>query len=279
MSSINQAVQTKLISEFLEKHPSLFEECHESLKYSLKTIFPSLLPENNPIVRNLKDIPTEQIAFIIKEYSCFSQEAIHMLLDAMIRNHDWKELFLELQRNIDEEKGQETKGIPHLEMMRQGYKIDLGIETDNVEFTDLTLFFVKKMKRIFNHNDNAFSAGALLAFEGSAIPEFYILDQIVKEYNKKRNVAPQNDKVSLTRLYIDGHKDFEIGHEAHLASSIKPYINELNINKMVKGYFSVCYTMSTWWEQLALESFLFSSSSTFLKVDKPEIYPIAEDFK
>jgi hypothetical protein len=244
------------ISLFIKKHPVDYESCVAELRKFSKENFLALHLENNPIVASIKDYTPSQLEFIIKEYSGFSNEAIHMLLDAMIRNHDWKDLYQELQNNIDEEKGQETKGIPHLEMMRQGYKIDLGIDTDDISYSEITNAFLRKMRKIFKNNDNSFSAGALLAFEGTAIAEFHILDRIVKEYKQKKGVGATNENgVSLTKLYIDGHKDFEIGHEAHLMSSIKPYINEKNIHKMIRGYFSVCITMDIWWEQLSIESF------------------------
>jgi hypothetical protein len=201
-----------------------------------------------------------------------------MLLDAMLRNHDWHDLYAELQNNIDEEKGQETKGIPHLEMMRQGYKSDLGIETDNIDCSEVTQGFLKGMRKIFKNNDNAFSAGALLAFEGTAIAEFHILDKIVKAYAKKIGKDEVQGKETLTNLYIDGHKDFEIGHEEHLMHSIKPYITKENIHKMVRGYFAVCITMNVWWEQLALESFR-KSSDLLLDFQDVEEFPIKKVFE
>jgi hypothetical protein len=202
-----------------------------------------------------------------------------MLVDAMIRDHDWKKLYEEIQENIAEEKGKDTRGIPHLEMMRQGYLKDLGIETEDIEYSAVTQAFLKQMRRIFNNNDNAFSAGALLALEGTAIFEFHILDKIVKEYDRKQGSGKVSDStVTLTNLYIDGHKDFEIGHEAHLRESIQPYIHEGNIHKMVRGYFNVCLTMNTWWGQLAAESY-HRYGLEILRFDDAEIFSVEEAFK
>lgn len=229
-----------------------FETALAALKGLLKTNFTALQPQANPVLAVLADVDAQQVAFIIKEYSAFSYAAIHMLLDASLRNHDWKLLQDEILRNINEEKGEETKDIPHLEMMRQGYKIDLGIETDNYQPSGITQSFLRKMHLIFKDTDNAFVAGALMAFEGSAIPEFSILDDIVTAYRQKNNM-PVRDNTDLTKLYIDGHKYFEIGHEQGLIDAVKPFITESNVNNMVKGYCAVCASMHTWWEQLAHE--------------------------
>lgn len=229
-----------------------FDEALAAVKTLLKTSYTALQVETNPVVGLLANANAKQIAFAIKEYSAFSYAAIHMLLDAALRNHDWKLLQEEIIRNINEEKGDETKDIPHLEMMRQGYKTDLGIETDNYIPSMITQAFLQKMRLIFKDTDNAFVAGALMAFEGSAIPEFVILDKIVNAYRQKNNL-PTSDTPDLTKLYIDGHKEFEIGHEQGLIDTVKPFINNANMANMVKGYCAVCATMQTWWQQLAIE--------------------------
>ena len=162
-----------------------------------------------------------------------------------------------------------TRYVPHLEMMRRGYLIDLGLDSDNYVPSPITQNFIDRMNQIFKHNDNAFSAGALLAFEGTAIKEFHILDEIIKRFCEldKRKLKEK----SLTSLYIIGHKEFEIGHEEHLKIAIKSYINEENISKMVKGYINVCLAMNIWWEQLALESYhSFAQSILTLKASEIE---------
>jgi len=241
------------VNYLLLNAPKDYEKCMEYLRNIKDVHCLNLIPEGNPVVKNLGSFSKDQIGFTILEYAQFSNESIHMLLDAMLRNHDWESLRDELQENIDEEKGSETKLIPHLEMMRRGYMMDLGLDTDNHKVSLITRNFLNKMREIFKHNDNAFSAGALLAFEGTAIKEFHILEKIVNAYCllDERVLDPK----SLTNLYIKGHKEFEIGHEEHLKQAIAPYINEDNIGKMVKGYLKVCCVMSNWWEQLAIESY------------------------
>jgi hypothetical protein len=257
-------------------HYKGFDDGLAAAKVLVNSAYNGLLPDTNPVVDLLEGMDAQQAEFIIKEYSAFSYAAIHMLLDAALRNHDWKLLQEEIIRNINEEKGEETKDIPHLEMMRQGYKKDLGIETDNYKPTGITESFLNKMQHIFKDTDNAFAAGALMAFEGSAIPEFIILDKIVTAYRQKKGLLAIT-KRDLTQLYIDGHKDFEIGHEQGLIDAVKPFITEENVDKMVKGYCAVCATMHTWWHQLAIEA-IHVGIAAHLAVQKRDDYDVEKVF-
>lgn len=227
------------------------------LKEVVSDEFKWLYRSGNDIVKTIEAQNKNTLQFIIGNYAAFSQDAIHMLVDAMIRCHDWPLLFEEIQDNINEEKGSETKGIPHLEIMREGYRKDLGLEVDFQFFTPslITKRFLQTMRVIFNNDDNAFVAGALMAFEGTAIEEFYIIDVIIKKYLEKNGLNHVEElPKSLTKYYIDGHKIFEIGHEAHLITSVKPYINKDNVDRMIRGYLTTTLTMNTWWKEIAIEA-------------------------
>lgn len=209
----------------------------------------NLHPISNPVVAILKRLTKNELAGAICEYAQFSTEAVHMLTDAQIRNHNWKKLRAEIERNISEEMGLETKGVPHLEMMHKGYSEELGIETDGYHASHNTRSFLYKMRQTFKSRDHAYSAGALLAFEGVAIPEFYILDEIIQEYCKKadKTLGAHGD----TRAYVDGHKIYEVGHEDGLKASIADYIDQHNVHHFAQGYAAVVLTMSAWWENMA----------------------------
>lgn len=275
---LKQDIQ-QVLKSFIMNHPKEFEPCLKAMKDLMREFFPALQPESNPFAQSLSRMSDEQLCFVIQEYSGFSNEAIHFLLDTMLRNHNWKKLYEEIQENIEEEKGKETKGIPHLEMMRHGYWNDLGIRTDEIEYSAVTQSFLKKMQRVFKHADNAFSAGALLALEGTAVAEFHILDKLVKEYDLRKGTGNVTSPsvVTLTNLYVDGHKDFEIEHEAHLRKAIQPYIHSGNISHLVKGYFTVCMHMNIWWEQLFLES-CWLQSEELLKVEATEVFQVGSVF-
>jgi len=263
------------VQGFSAQHPDNFDACFQELKRIQRETFTALEPEGNPILCHMNEWTAEQLAFVIVEYSGFSNEAIHMLVDAMIRNHDWPLLRQEILHNIEEEQGLKTEAIPHLEIMRQGYRLDLGIETDYVNYSPVTTEFISQMRSIFKHDDNAFSAGALLAFEGVAINEFKILDHFVRKYKELKGSDLKTG--SLTNLYIDGHKDFEIEHEDDLRRAVAPYITAENIHRFVRGYLSVCVTMNTWWDKLALETY-FRMLYRQLSVSDTEVFDVSEVF-
>jgi hypothetical protein len=219
-----------------------------SLKNESKSLFPALTLSGNPMIVDIENLSSYQIRKVIEQYSMFSNEAIHMLLDAMIRSYQWPILFSEIQENIEEEKGKFTEGVPHLEMMRMGYAGELGIDTTSVESFQSTESFLMQMKKIFRSNDLPFLCGALIAFEGVAIEEFAILEEIVKDYCSKSSIPPESLK--LTRSYIEGHREFEIGHESHLIESASSYINDTNFDQVREGYMKVCFTIANWWISL-----------------------------
>jgi len=237
-------------------------------------ILVGLTRETNFFSINKESLSAEVLCWTIKEYSALSNAAIHLLTDSMVRVHDWEKLVAEVRENINEEMGLETKRVPHLEMMRIGYMKELGIVTDEVVPSDVTKSFLNHITKVFKHNDNAFQAGALLALEGSAIEEFHIVDQIVREYAKKSKFDFKEDW--LTNLYIDGHKSFEIGHEQHLLDAILPYITEENYPKFELGYLIVAKLFSTWWQQLSLEIDTFQLNRKILNIvtEEPDIHKI-----
>lgn len=256
------------IKTIINQEGLYFETALKEVKTFVAKEFVALNRNGNKIIQKLGKADKNYLKFIIGNYAAFSQEAIHMLVDAMMRNHDWPLLFEEIQNNINEEKGSETKGIPHLEIMREGYRKDLGLEVDIQYFKPslITTRFLNSMKLIFNNDDNAFSAGALIAFESTAIEEFYIIDLIIKKYLSFSNEDDLGElPESLTKYYIDGHKLFEIGHENHLIEAIRPYITKENSSKMIRGYIATSLAMDTWWRQLFYEatfetSFLLNSN-------------------
>ena len=203
--------------------------------------------KQNPIVKRLNTLDPRDVLWAVKEYSQFSNEAIHMLLDARVRTHEWKKLAEEIDRNIEEEKGKETLGIPHLEIMRRGYRLSFEFDVNNYEASEITKSFLHSMRKIFKTKDNAFQSGALLAFESVSIPEFYVLDSLVEKCENHLHTPKRNE---YTAEYIKGHKFFEIGHREGLLNAIEGYIKTDQATDFATGYLAVCVTLSNWWNGL-----------------------------
>lgn len=196
----------------------------------------------NPILER-KDLHPSEIVWALKEYSQFSGEAIHMLVDARLHIYNWRGLAQEIDRNVEEEKGSQTGGVPHLEIMRQGYINGMGFDPTKHDPSAITKRFLSHMRFLFRQKNNPYIAGALLAFESVANPEFHAIDELYKLSGAQENTQ--------MRSYIDGHKEFEIGHKDGLVKAIEPYITAPRYEEFALGYLSVCRVMSDWWIELA----------------------------
>lgn len=224
--------------------PSTFADAVAKLR-NFRDTHSVLTPESNPVVLRKESYSVADLRSIIVDYSVFLNAAAHMLLESRIRVYDWKSLRDEIEENMHEEYGSQTGLIPHLEMMRNGFFHDLGISTDGQTATAPTATFIARMNQIFQHNNDAYVAGALLAFEGTAIAEFHIIDHIIKQFLKDQGKSL--DKDSITAKYVDGHKFFEVGHEEDMRKAIEPHITTVNMTNFMKGYIAVILTMCNWW--------------------------------
>lgn len=237
-----------------------YAECAHALTRGIGRHFPALTQAGNPVVEHLEQWSSDELMFLIEEYSCFSNAAVHMLLDARIRNH-WPDLTTEIIRNIDEELGSECGGIPHLELMRHGYRMELGIETDDIEPSAVTADFIRRLTRVFRDGDNAFLAGALLAFEATAVDEFRSVDKILRRFKTLNGgvIAAQ----SLTGRYIAGHvcldaedtsSDPEMDHYLGMLDAVGRGVAPDELDALMRGFLAVCTEMSRWWQVLVIEA-------------------------
>jgi hypothetical protein len=234
----------------------------ESLVDGMRRYFPALTQDKNPVIEFLHKFSSPQLRFIIEQYTVFSNAAIHMFLEARIRN-GWASLTEEIVRNMNEEMGVLTAGIPHLELMRRGYLIELGIETDAVVPTAGTHDFIRRMNSLFCSHDNTFLAGALLAFEATAVEEFRMVATILRRYKGLLGGAIEPE--SLTGRYIAGHvaeeggdraDDPEMEHHLGMVKAIGDnVVGSGGLRRLSRGFLSVCLELNRWWEQVALEAF------------------------
>ncbi len=245
----------------LAEVPSDYKSCVNVLLRAMREHFPALVQERNPVLQNMQHWAKEELGFIIQEYAGFSNAAIHMFLEARIRNR-WPNVTEEIVRNMDEEFGVLTRGIPHLELMRHGYRAELGLATDNVQRTALTEDFIRRMNQLFIHPDNAFLGGVLLAFEGVAVDEFRIVSRMLFRYKELvgGTIAPN----SVVGVYIAGHvvpetvnpeNDPEMAHYRGMMEAIGSNLAGKDLRPVARGFLSVCLELNRWWEQICAEAY------------------------
>jgi Domain of Unknown Function with PDB structure (DUF3865) len=235
-----------------------YSGCVAALLRALPQHFPPLMRARNPVISRLESWSQEQLRFIIQEYSGFSNAAIHMFLEARIRNH-WQALSREIVRNMDEEMGVLTRGIPHLELMRHGYREELGIETEGLRYSAVTSDFIHRMTRLFCSGDNTYLAGVLLAFEGTAVEEFRIVETMLRRYKALAGGSINAD--SMTGLYIAGHvapdgadQDPEMDHCEGMIDAVGASLVNRSLRPLVQGFLAVCLELSRWWEYVGFEA-------------------------
>jgi hypothetical protein len=240
--------------------PVTYRACVDLLLKGMREWFPALSRCSNPIVGHMDWWSQDDLRFIITEYSGFSNAAVHMLFEARIRNR-WTALGEEIERNIDEEMGILTGGVPHLELMRHGYRTELGIETEKQVYTAVTDEFIKRMHGLFKNSNNAFLAGVLLAFEGVAVEEFRIVEEVLRHYMRREggDITPS----SVTGRYIAGHvgpdagnlaNDPEMDHFMGIVDAVGSSVEPREFDALTYGFLSVCLELCHWWDQIAVEA-------------------------
>ncbi|MFL5346954.1 MAG: DUF3865 domain-containing protein [Hyalangium sp.] len=260
---ISEAQYTKVDSEIqalLQMPNKQYATLAPKLEALISDTYGALRTDTNPVITNLPHWDIDDLKFLVKEYSGFSNESIHMFYDATIRLR-WDGVKAEVDRNVAEEMGALTDGIPHLELMRRGYREDLGVETDGVEYSACTRGFLDRMRSCFRNANNAFVCGALLAFEATATFEFKGVEKILKTLKARQ--GGEIAKNSLTGIYIQGHVadaapggNPEDDHYAGMRNAIGKYVTAENASDLVRGFVSVCTALNAWWEQLAIEVYV-----------------------
>jgi Domain of Unknown Function with PDB structure (DUF3865) len=237
-----------------------FPQCVQLLLSNSTEFFPALRVATNPILAILEQLDSCDVEFVVQEYSGFSNASVHMLFEARIRNH-WPSLRKEILRNLDEEMGLLINSIPHLELMRCGYRIELDIETDGLEYSPVTADFLEKMHRLFRHRDNGYLAGVLLAFEGVAVEEFRIVERLLDCRQQLLGVTLPDG--SLTSRYVAGHVsvgasaqdgDPELDHFKGMIDAVGADARDVDLEPLARGFLAVAFELNRWWEELALET-------------------------
>ena len=246
------------IEDFFKENNYHYINYVKKLESLISKIFKCLSTETNPVYVNLPGLSDDEIKFLLKEHSGFTNEAIHMFLDANIRM-SWKEVREEIERNMRDELGEFTiKNVPHLELMRAGYRDEMGIETENLKYSEPTVMFLNKMRAIFKKADNAFTCGALLALEATATAEFKVIEKLLRTLRERQGSKIASN--SLTGRYILAHVNEEgsghnpeDGHYDGFRIAIEKHIHRQNRNSFLRGFMAVCIALNNWWEHMINE--------------------------
>lgn len=243
---------------FADVNLESFRTCVDSLISTIPSSFPTLVCSANPVGLALPGWSEPQVRLAIEQYACFAQAAVHMLFETRVRTQ-WPHLKAELDRNIAEELGAECGGTPHLELMRRGFRTELGIDIGEVRPLPTTQSFIDDVATLFTHHEAAFRAGALLGFEATAVEEFRLVRRLILAYADAHEVVIDLD--TSTGQYIAGHValdpsrgfDPEQDHCLGVATSIGRDATDEHAVAVAQGFAAVCIELERWWLLLATE--------------------------
>lgn len=215
-------------------------------------------PKTNPVAVRLGGMVPDTIAYVIQQYAFFPRSIVSLLYSARaaVRVAGWAEVDRELTRNLGQELGSETEGIPHSEMLLQGIEKGLGLR--GVRETTPgpgTRKFVTVMKQLFAPEHTvAYIGGAAYALEASAVPEIDIVRDIIEHFRILQGLSG-GDYDALARFF-DAHRTvWEPSHEAGLRRAYRTRLEDIERRQcFATGFHAVMASMDHWWRALAAES-------------------------
>jgi Domain of Unknown Function with PDB structure (DUF3865) len=223
----------------------------------------------NPILVGLRTnlLSYEKTASILGQYSVLPARIASYLALGARRLACWPDVEKELQRNLGEELGSETGGIPHYQIFCNTLRDEVHLEVLGIRPWPSTRRFLDDLRGALESRPPAFTAGVLFALEASAVPELTIVAAIINEYSECTNgsqlidLVPPHGRIrhdfstgpiSLNDFFVMHVHDFEIDHRDFLAKAIEPYLTTAAERAMfVEGFDHLMGGMEWWWEALA----------------------------
>jgi hypothetical protein len=246
------------------------------LEKSLQSAHPCLQQRANPVLSGLLRgrIRGAQGVQILEQYSLLPANIVSILSAMGNRLAEWDNVTEELRRNVDEEKGTGTSGIPHFVILKRGLKRELGVNVDEVVPNAGTSCFLDGLRRAIADQTPAFVAGMAYALEDSALPELEIVALAInasaralgqcgdvirpsamssRAHCEQLRATKDASNYTLEDFFVVHLQDFEVGHKKGLSDTIAEYLrNAADAADFACGFEYVLKAMDEWWEGLAL---------------------------
>lgn len=226
----------------------------------------SFLTGKNPVLVAINSLPLGQGAGALQQY-CSLVHMIIVYLGLGLERIPVREVREELARNIAEEQGSRTNGIPHRELLAKLFLQEFQISTF-APWSEGTLdFHVALLTELKSKASSPeYVAGMIYALEATARLELEMVSDIINAYAGYKVVdivKALGDPSRLAKLlpgeitsledFIVLHiTQFEFGHESGLRNTLEPFICT-NIPAFTAGFEFVLDQMDKWWATLARE--------------------------
>jgi phenylpropionate dioxygenase-like ring-hydroxylating dioxygenase large terminal subunit len=208
-------------------------------------------PEKNPVIQAMPDINSEQLLYIITQYTILPKELVGYMELTKEKSLEigWNEVAYELEENIAEELGRGNEGVSHYIMLASGLEQGLDVSVQDQPPSAATELLIQSLKKIFEQ-DNAYVFGAMYAVERVSIPELTVTLKIIESLLD--NQLPDE----LKRFFELHLNVWEIEHEEDLRKSIAKYLKPSDFYEFEAGFRIVLNIFDIWWKSLVVESIL-----------------------
>lgn len=264
--------------QYLANHfmmPFDLAQLFSKLEDSLRTDHPSMLQRANPVLCGLhgRRILGEGGVRALKQYSFLPANIVSLLSAMALRLSDWESVNSELLRNVGEEMGSGTSGIPHFDILKRGLARELSINVNALVPETETSQFLHRLRQAIADRPAAFVAGMAYALEDSALPELEIVALVInatwralghsedvirpaamrsRAHCEELRASKDASIFTLEDFFAVHLQDFEVGHKKGLIDTTVDHLKGAeDAAEFARGFEYVLSLMDEWWASLA----------------------------
>lgn len=173
------------------------------------------------------------------------------------RELGWTKVVANLGVNIGQEKGSETDGVSHAEILCQGLRTVFGLDVGPVTGTlpnmgEETRRFLTTVYGNLRGPNPSLALGTAYALESSAVPELRIVYALV---DRLCGMTGKQVTESLQDFFSLHLELWEPGHEVGLRLASAKYLtSDADREAFRTGFVSTIEAMEKWWAGMAMES-------------------------
>lgn len=230
-----------------------------ALEAQMVTRYHAVHPVRNPVAAYMKAYSADRVLVsCLIQYCHFPAKIVEVLslarstlASTLPACTGALEIDAELDRNIGQELGSDTKGVSHYDMLRTGILDISGIAVDEVPPSAATSEFLTTITAACDASKTGASAalGAVYGLEASAVPELLIVRRLVESLAFPLPPVLDEFFFKHTETWEPSHRDnLRVGLETLHGDNL------LSLDRFGHGFRSVLAAMDTWWDNILQDS-------------------------